>query len=279
MVHPGERMDEYQKIHKAVDFIRSRTAGSVETGIVLGSGLGDFADDLGKKTVIPYSEIPYFKKVSVKGHAGNLVTGDVSDRHIAVLQGRYHFYEGHDIRDVVFPVRVLCALGISNLILTNAAGGINSAFAPGDLMVITDHINLMGENPLTGENDERLGPRFPDMSRIYDREISEKIYASAMGMNIPVRRGVYAGLRGPSYETPAEIRMLKTVGADSVGMSTVPEGIAAKHMGVRIAGISCITNYAAGIKDEPLDHKEVTETADRVKAQFIALLTEVIGKL
>ena len=270
-------MDIYANMIEAVEFIKSRINLTPETGIILGSGLGDFADDVYDSVVIPYEDIPHFKKVMVKGHAGNLVTGLISGKPVAVLQGRYHFYEGHDIKDVVFPVRVLCSLGIKNLIITNAAGGINAAFAPGDLMVITDHINLMGENPLSGDNDERMGPRFPDMSTIYDSSMSEKIISTARSMSISIKSGVYAGLRGPSYETPAEIRMLKTIGADSVGMSTVPESIAAKHMGMNIAGISCITNFAAGITDQPLDHKEVTETADRVKEDFITLLTRVIG--
>ncbi len=269
-------MDIFENINDAVVFIRKRTELIPETGIVLGSGLGDFANGVSDSISIPYKDIPHFKKVRVKGHAGNLVIGKVSGKIVAVLQGRYHFYEGHDIKDVVFPVRVLCSLGIKNLIITNAAGGINAAFVPGDLMVINDHINLMGENPLTGDNDERLGPRFPDMSMIYDRVLSEKIISTARAMGISVKSGVYAGLRGPSYETPAEIRMLKTIGADSVGMSTVPEGIAAKHMGMKIAGISCITNFAAGIRDKPLDHKEVTETADRVKEDFISLLSSVV---
>jgi len=272
-------MDIYDKIVEASEFIKSKIDVTPEVGIVLGSGLGDFAEGIDKSVVIPYDDIPHFKKVKVKGHAGNLVAGMVSGKAVAVLQGRYHFYEGHDIKDVVFPVRVLCSLGIKDIALTNAAGGINGAFAPGDLMVITDHINMMGENPLTGDNDERLGPRFPDMSTIYDKAQSEKIISTARSLSISVKSGVYAGLMGPSYETPAEIRMLKAVGADSVGMSTVPEAIAAKHMGIRVMGISCITNFAAGITENPLDHKEVTETADRVKEDFIELLTRVVGIL
>ncbi len=270
-------MDVYANMEEAAEFIKSRLKITPLTGIILGSGLGDFADCVDDSVTIPYEEIPHFKKVRVKGHAGNLVAGIVSGKPVAVLQGRYHFYEGHDIRDIVFPVRVLCLLGINNLLITNAAGGINAAFAPGDLMVINDHINLMGENPLSGDNDERMGPRFPDMSTIYDSVMSEKIISTARSMSISIKSGVYAGLRGPSYETPAEIRMLKTIGADSVGMSTVPESIAAKHMGMDVAGISCITNFAAGITDQPLDHKEVTETADSVKEDFISLLTRVVG--
>ncbi len=272
-------MDIYEKIVESCEFIKKKIDIIPEAGIILGSGLGDFAEEIDKSIVIPYDDIPHFKKVKVKGHAGNLVTGMVSGKAVAVLQGRYHFYEGHDIRDVVFPVRVLCSLGIKDLIITNAAGGINGAFVPGDLMVITDHINMMGVNPLKGDNDERLGPRFPDMSSIYDKSQSEKVISTARSLSISVKSGVYAGLMGPSYETPSEIKMLRTVGADSVGMSTVPEAIAAKHMGMRVIGISCITNFAAGITEHPLDHKEVTETADRVKEDFINLLTRVIGIL
>ncbi len=269
-------MDIYDNVKVACDFIENSIDVKPETGVVLGSGLGDFAESLENKVIIPYQNIPHFKKAKIKGHAGNFVSGLIAGKPVAVLQGRYHFYEGHDIRDVVFPVRVLCSLGIKNIIITNAAGGINSNFVPGDFMVISDHLNLMGDNPLIGDNDKNLGPRFPDMSKIYDSEISDKILSVARSMGISIKSGVYAGLKGPSYETPAEIRMLKTIGADSVGMSTVPESIAAKHMGMKIAGISCITNYAAGITDQPLDHKEVTETADKVKKNFIALLKGVV---
>jgi purine-nucleoside phosphorylase len=207
------------------------------------------------------------------------VTGRVGGVPVAVLQGRYHYYEGHDIRDVVFPVRVLGRLGIECLLLTNAAGGISPRLAPGDLMVIRDHINLMGVHPLRGENDERLGPRFPDMSSVYDRPAGETIGAALRSLKLPDHRGVYAALSGPSYETPAEIRMLSILGADAVGMSTVPEAIAARHMGMRVAGISCITNLAAGISAAPLSHAEVTETAERVKKTFIALLETIVPGL
>ncbi|MEN8153424.1 MAG: purine-nucleoside phosphorylase [Acidobacteriota bacterium] len=272
-------MGIFEKIQEAKNYIDGKTSVVPETGIVLGSGLGEFADFVENKTVISYGDIPNFKNVSVKGHAGNLVLGEVKGKKVVVLQGRYHFYEGHEIGDVVFPVRVIASLGIKNLILTNAAGGIKENFTPGDLMIITDHINLMATNPLTGKNDERLGPRFPDMSSIYSRRLSGIIEEKSKILDIDVRSGVYAGLKGPSYETPAEIRMLSTIGADAVGMSTVPESIAARHMGVEIAGISCITNMAAGISKKPLDHKEVTETADRVKNDFIALLNDVVPEI
>lgn len=272
-------MGIFEKIQEAKDYINGRTALIPETGIVLGSGLGEFAGSVENKTAIPYEKIPYFKNVGVKGHAGNLVLGEVGGKKVAVLQGRYHYYEGHDIGDVVFPVRVISLLGIKNLILTNAAGGIDKNFTPGDLMVLTDHINLMGTNPLSGKNDERLGPRFPDMSNIYNRKISNIIIEKGKMLDIDIRSGIYVGLKGPSYETPAEIKMLSIIGGDAVGMSTVPESIAARHMGVDVAGISCITNMAAGISKKPLDHKEVTETADKVKKDFIALLKRVIPEI
>ncbi len=270
-------MNEYDKISIAAEFIESAAGDIPGIGIVLGSGLGKFAELLENRITIPYSEIPGFKKVSVKGHKGNLVKGSSKGVPVIVLQGRYHFYEGHDIKDVVFPVRVLCRMGVKQIILTNAAGGINREFKPGDLMIIEDHINLMGVNPLHGENDERLGPRFPDMSEVYNKRTAGIISEAGNQLGISLKGGVYAGLRGPSYETPAEIKMLASIGADSVGMSTVPESIAARHMGVLVNGISCITNYAAGITDSPLDHKEVTETAERVHSDFIRLIEKVIS--
>jgi purine-nucleoside phosphorylase len=272
-------MDVYEQVQAAAAFIRERCSIEPEVGIVLGSGLGAFADTVENRTVIPYSEIPHFKKVSVVGHAGKLVLGTIGHRNVAVLQGRYHYYEGHDIGEVVFPVRVLAGLGIGKLLLTNAAGGINPGLEPGDLMIIRDHINLLGVNPLRGHNDERLGSRFPDMSRAYDPEMGEVIAEGMRSLGMTVKSGVYAALGGPSYETPAEIRMFSTLGADAVGMSTVPEVIAARHMGVRVAGISCISNLAAGISTQPLSHREVTETANRVRERFIALLNKTIPRL
>jgi purine-nucleoside phosphorylase len=271
-------MSIYDQIQEAAGFIKNRSPLMPEVGIVLGSGLGEFAETLAEKTVIPYNEIPHFKKVSVKGHAGRLVLGKTGARPVAVMQGRYHYYEGHHITEVVFPVRVLCSLGIGKLLLTNASGGINSMLVPGDLMIIRDHINMMGTNPLIGENDDRLGPRFPDMSEVYDRELADIIAECQQELGLGVKKGVYLALTGPSYETPAEIKMLSVWGADAVGMSTVPEAIAARHMGVKVAGISCVCNLAAGISKTPLSHKEVTETADRVKEVFIRLLNTAIPK-
>jgi len=271
-------MSIYEQIKEAVEFIKSKTKLQPEVGVILGSGLGEYAESLEEKTIIPYGEIPYFKKSSVKGHAGRLVVGKVQGRPTAVMQGRYHFYEGHDITEVVFPVRVLCGMGIGQLLLTNASGGINAMLEPGDLMIIRDHINGMGVNPLMGENHDQLGPRFPDMSEVYDKELSDIIAAQMQNVGLAVKRGVYLALTGPSYETPAEIKMFDRWGADAVGMSTVPEAIVARHMGVKVAGISCVCNLAAGISKHPLSHKEVTETADRVKEPFKKLLTTIIPK-
>ncbi len=271
-------MNSYEQMKEAVEFIKSKTPLQPEVGIILGSGLGEFAESLEEKTVIPYGEIPYFKKSTVKGHAGRLVIGNIQGRPAAVMQGRYHYYEGHHIREVVFPVRVLCGLGIQRLLLTNASGGINSMLEPGDLMIINDHINMMGVNPLMGENHDQLGPRFPDMSEVYDKDLCDVIAAEMSRLGLGVKRGVYLALTGPSYETPAEIKMFARWGADAVGMSTVPEAIVARHMGVKTAGISCVCNLAAGISKNPLSHQEVTETADRVKEPFKKLLTAIIPR-
>ena len=272
-------MDQWQMIMAAVDFIKKNSATVPRVGVVLGSGLGEFAAQVEEKTVSEYADIPHFKKVSVVGHAGRLVLGKVDSVSVAVLQGRYHYYEGHDIADVVFPVRVLAKLGIKSLLLTNAAGGIGRELRPGDLMVIRDHINLLGINPLRGANDERLGARFPDMSAVYDPLFQEIIIEALAAAGLAAKKGVYLALSGPSYETPAEIRMLAALGADAVGMSTMPEAICARHLGLRVAGISCITNLAAGISSQPLSHQEVTETAERVKGDFIKLLKLVVPRL
>ncbi len=272
-------MDLYERIMDTVGFIKKNCPLAPRVGVVLGSGLGELADSVAEPTAIAYADIPHFKSASVAGHAGRLVLGKIGPTTVAILQGRLHYYEGHDIGDVVFPVRVLAKLGIQSLLLTNAAGGINRAFQPGDLMIIRDHINLTGLNPLRGANDERLGPRFPDMSAAYDPAFQEIIASALADIGLPARRGVYAGLIGPSYETPAEIRMLAALGADAVGMSTVSEAICARHMGLRVAGISCITNLAAGLSAQPLSHREVTETGERVKNDFVRLLSRVIPRL
>jgi len=272
-------MNIYDNMLESKKYITDLFPYQPDIGIVLGSGLGDYVDTLSEKTIIDYSKIPNFKPVKVKGHAGKLVLFDLNGIKIAILQGRYHYYEGHDIQDVIFPVRVLGSLGIKKIILTNAAGGIDKTLTPGNLMIITDHINMMGINPLRGDNDEKIGTRFPDMSNIYTKELINIIAENMKGLNLEVKTGVYSALSGPSYETPAEIKMLRALGASAVGMSTVPEAIAARHMGMKVAGISCITNLAAGISDNELNHKEVTKVANKVKDDFIKLITNVLNQL
>ena len=245
---------------------------SPKLGIILGSGLGAFADSLERSTSISYSELPDFPTSSVHGHAGRLVLGFRGGVPVVAMQGRVHFYEGYEPWQVAFPARVLCRLGIKHLTVTNAAGGINLSFKVGDLMAITDHLNLSGFNPLVGKNVEALGPRFPDMSHAYDPPSLEVLRAAAKAEGVNLREGVYASLSGPSYETPAEIRMLRTLGADTVGMSTVPEVIVASHMGVKVTGISCVTNLAAGIGKNALSHDEVSETANLVAGTFQKLI-------
>jgi purine-nucleoside phosphorylase len=266
----------YEQMGPAAKYIQSNFNVSPQIGIVLGSGLGAFIDSLSNVQTVPYSSIPFFKNTTVEGHEGRLILADIEGVEVAILQGRLHCYEGYPMNEVVFPVRVLATLGIESLILTNAAGGINTSFSPGDLVQITDHINLMGKNPLVGPNINEMGPRFPDMTFAYDREINNHIKSVADQLNIPLKTGVYAGVLGPTYETPAEIRMLRTLGADMVGMSTVPECIAANHLGIRVCGISCITNMAAGIENKKLNHSDVKEEAQKVMQSFSKLLNETI---
>jgi purine-nucleoside phosphorylase len=267
----------FEKVQECVAAVRQRAPGlAPKAAVILGSGLGEFADSLQNKVVIPYAELPHFPRSSVVGHAGRLVIGTVEGQPIVAMQGRVHFYEGYEPWQVAFPARVLCALKPNGLVVTNAAGGINLDFKVGDLMAITDHINLSGWNALIGHNDERFGPRFPDMSHAYDPVLRQKLLDSAKAEGIALKQGVYVCLSGPSYETPAEIRMLRTVGADAVGMSTAPEVVAASHMGIKVAGISCITNLAAGIGKEPLSHAEVSEVANRVRGVFGRLLTRFL---
>ena len=271
--------DMYEHVEAAAAAIRSQCRILPQTAVVLGSGLGDFADTLLDAVRMPYAELPHWPASNVVGHAGRLVVGSVGGRQIAALAGRAHFYEGHDLSTVVFATRVMGRLGVREIILTNAAGGINTGFASGALMVIDDHINLLGSNPLLGSNDERFGPRFPDMSEVYSRRLRTIADAAARARGIPVSHGVYVAVHGPSYETPAEIRFLRTIGADAVGMSTVPEALAARHMGVEVLGLSCITNMAAGVLPQPLNHEEVLETARRVRDAFIGLLEGIIERL
>ena len=282
----------YDKAAEAAEFIRSKYSGDIATAVVLGSGLGAFADELENAVKIPYEQIPGFARSTVEGHAGQLVLGEIGGRAIAVQQGRFHYYEGYEMAQVMMPVRTFGLLGIKNLILTNAAGSLNSDMIPGNLMLITDHLNCMGVNPLRGPNDSRFGPRFPDMSDVYDREFQEIASSEAKaiarerfekGLDAEkidfMHRGIYCGLSGPTYETPAEIRMLREYGADAVGMSTVPEAIAARHQGTRVLGISCITNLAAGMSDEPINHEEVMETGARVAEVFKELLRRIVGRI
>jgi len=273
------RDTEFARAERAAKFILSKTKLRPQIALVLGSGLGAFADELAGATKIPYQKIPGFPRSTAVGHAGQLVVGKVGSIEVAVMQGRVHFYEGYAAKEVVFPMRVVGRLGIRSAILTNAAGGIDLGYKQGALVVIRDHINLQGVNPLVGPNDERFGPRFPDMTQAYWKQYREIALAEAKRLGIEVHEGVYAALSGPSYETPAEIRYLRTIGADLVGMSTVPETIVARHMGIRILGISCVTNMAAGILDQPINHAEVMETGERVKTQFIALLRSVIPRI
>jgi purine-nucleoside phosphorylase len=269
----------FDEVIEAAEWLRGRGFGGADAALVLGSGLGPFADTMQEAFAVNYVDIPHFPASRVLGHAGRLVGGTVRGRHVVALSGRAHLYEGHDLRTVTFPVRVLGYLGVRTLILTNAAGGINTAFTSGALMVIDDHINLLGNNPLVGPQDDRLGPRFPDMTEVYSRRLRGLADATAADINLAVTHGIYIAVHGPSYETPAEIRAFRTLGADAVGMSTVPEAIVARQMNMEVLGISCITNMAAGVLPAPLNHDDVMETTRRVRAQFIALLEGVIGRL
>jgi purine-nucleoside phosphorylase len=271
--------DLFTRAETAAAFIHSQSNLRPQVGLVLGSGLGAFADDLADATRIPYSQIPTFPHSTAVGHAGQLVVGKSGDVPVAVMQGRVHLYEGYSASEVAFPVRVLGRMGVRAVILTNAAGGINLEYGQGALVMIRDHINLQGQNPLTGANDERFGPRFPDMSFTYAKRYREIALDEAKKLSIPPREGIYVALLGPSYETPAEIRYLRTIGADLVGMSTVPEAIAARHMGMNVLAISCVTNMAAGVLDQPLNHEEVLETGRRVMGQFIGLIRAVLPRI
>jgi purine-nucleoside phosphorylase len=274
----GKR-SEFARAEQAAKYIFSKTRLRPRIALVLGSGLGAFADEFDSATRIPYARIPHFPQSTAIGHAGKLVIGEVDGVEVAGMQGRVHLYEGYSAKDVSFPIRVFARMGVKAVILTNAAGGIKRELSQGRLVVIEDHINLQGANPLTGPNDERFGARFPDMSSAYDKRFRAITVSEGNRLGITMPVGVYAALPGPSYETPAEIRYLQTIGADLVGMSTVPEVIAARHTGMRVLGISCVTNAAAGILGQPLDHREVLETAERVKGQFIALLRAVIPRI
>lgn len=269
----------YDKLVKCAEIVKEKANFKPEVALVLGSGLGEYAKNMDVKAEIPYSEIDGFPVSTVAGHDGRFLFGYVNDVPVVLMKGRVHFYEGYEMTDVVMPTRIMGLLEAKKLILTNAAGGVNTAFEPGDLMMITDHISTFVKSPLIGPNLEELGPRFPDMSHVYDPKLCEKIREASQKLGISLREGVYVQCTGPNYETPAEIRMMRTLGADAVGMSTVCEAMAANHMGMKVCGISCITNMAAGILDQPLDHKEVQEVADRVKEKFEKLVTEIISTI
>ena len=271
--------DQFALADSAATLVLAQTKLRPRIGLVLGSGLGAFADELADAVRIPYAKIPSFPRSTAVGHAGQLVIGKAGEVAVAAMQGRVHLYEGYSPTEVVFPTRVLGRMGIRALILTNAAGGINLKFQQGALVVVTDHINLQGRNPLVGPNDDRFGQRFPDMTHTYSKAYREIALAAGRHLARPLYEGVYAGLLGPSYETPAEIRYLRTIGADLVGMSTIPEAIAARHMGMKILAISCVTNMAAGILDQPLSHAEVLEVGRRVQGDFVTLLRAVLPEI
>ena len=272
-------MTYLEKVDAAVEAVRQRAAGVPDVAVVLGSGLGDFANRLTGATAIPYGDLPNWPASNVIGHEGKLVVGTLGGKRVAALSGRVHFYEGHDLRTVSFAARVIGRLGVKVLILTNAAGGINVALKPGTLMVMDDHINLLGSNPLVGANEDAFGARFPDMSEVYSKRLRGIADEVARQQGLAIGHGVYVAVHGPSYETPAEIRAFRTMGADAVGMSTVPEAIVARHMGIEVLGISCITNAAAGVLPQPLNHDEVMEVARQVRGAFAALLEGIIGRL
>lgn len=266
-------------MEQTIEYIRKKIGDfNPEIGIILGSGLGDFADGF-DSIIVPYNEIPGFQKSNVAGHKGQLVFAEVNGKKVVMMQGRYHFYEGYSMQTVTFPVKIMKKLGVKTLIITNAAGAVSGEFTPGELMFITDHINFMGTNPLIGANDDTLGTRFPDMSEVYNEELIELAEDIAEKLGVSYQKGVYVATTGPSYETPAEIVMFRKLGGNAVGMSTVPEAIVANYCGLKVLGISCLTNYAAGVADCPLNHQEVIETADRVKESFKNLLSEFIKQV
>ena len=272
-------MNLLEKISKAKEYILSIDSEKIDVAIILGTGLGSLAKDIEEPKVIPYKDIPCFPVSTVVGHAGELIIGKINGKKVLAMNGRFHYYEGYDMETVTFAVRVMKSLGINNIIVSNAAGGMNPSFEAGDLMIITDHINMIGTNPLIGRNYEELGPRFPDMSNAYNKEFIHLAVKCAEDLNIKVQQGVYVPVSGPTYETAAELRMLRIIGGDAVGMSTVPEVIAANHMGMKVLGISCITDMAIPDNLEPLDHSRVVETANRAMIKFVTLVKEIISRM
>ncbi|HHU91177.1 MAG TPA: purine-nucleoside phosphorylase [Clostridiaceae bacterium] len=265
-----------KKLDRTAHYLKNKVGFIPEIAVILGSGLGKLADYIDGSIEIPYEEIPDFPSTTVAGHEGKLIFGTIKNRKVVAMKGRFHYYEGNDMDAVVFPVRVFKRMGIENIIITNAAGGVNTEFTPGDLMLITDHISFFCENPLRGENIDELGPRFPDMSAVYDRALRKAALESARKLGIDLKEGIYSYCKGPSYESPSEIKALRQMGADAVGMSTVPEAIVARHMGMRVLGISCITNMAAGVLDQPLNHEEVMETGKQAEQKFSGLVSDII---
>ncbi|PTM58599.1 purine-nucleoside phosphorylase [Desmospora activa] len=272
-------MGRYEQIQAAKEMIQSRSSHQPVIGLILGSGLGDLADEIEAADVIAYTDIPHFPESTVEGHAGQLVIGRLAGQTVVAMQGRFHYYEGYSQQEVVFPVYVMKALGVKTLIATNACGGMNAAFQAGDLMVIEDHLNMTGSNPLLGPNEERLGVRFPDMSNAYDKDLIQLAHDVAEKQGLSLQQGVYAAISGPAYMTPAELVMLRNLGGDTVGMSTAPEVIAARHSGLRCLGISCITDMAIGEELEPLTHEQVVEVANRTKPRFIRLVKGIVAEV
>lgn len=266
----------YDLIHESAEYLSKKISHPPDIAFVLGSGLGDFAHEVKDPCLLPYSEIPHFKKCSVEGHSGQLIFGKINQANVVLMQGRFHLYEGYSPLDVVFPIRVFAKMGIKKIVLTNAAGGINSNYHPGDLVLITDHINFTGNNPLIGKNLEEFGPRFLDMGETYHKPLIEKMKKIAETENIKLHQGIYAGVTGPTYETPAEVRMLKTLGADLVGMSTVYEAIVAHHAGLKVLGLSCVTNYAAGLSDAPLSHDDIADIGKGALTNFSKLIKKIL---
>lgn len=269
-------MDYLKMINESRDYILSRIKNKPQVAVILGTGLGTLADCIEDKIVIKYKDIPHFPQSTVAGHAGEFIIGRIGDKNVIAMNGRFHYYEGYKMEEVTFPVRVIKALGVNDIIVTNASGGMNPEFQAGDLMIIMDHINMLGDNPLIGKNYEKLGPRFPDMSNAYSKEYIELSKKVCEKLDISVKRGVYVAVSGPNYETPAELRMLRLIGADAVGMSTIPEVIVANHMEMKVFGVSCITDMAIADNLEPLDHKKVMETANKAKEKFVKLIKEMI---
>lgn len=272
-------MDRLTMINEATSYIQKQTNLTPEIGLILGSGLGDLAEEIENPTKISYRDIPHFPISTVEGHTGQLVIGTLQGRNVVAMQGRFHYYEGYPIQDVVFPVYVMKQMGIKLLFVSNACGGMNRAFSAGDLMIITDHINFTGDNPLIGANYSELGPRFPDMSQAYTPQLVSFVEETAQQLGIKVQKGVYGGISGPTYMTPAELIMLARLGADTVGMSTVPEVIVASHSGLKVIGISCITDMAIGEELEPLTHEQVVKVANQTKPKFISLVKEIVKRV